>query len=156
MPTAVAQSLIPSAAQAPLDSRMIVDALADIPDVENPYIGLEIYCVATGKKYRVKTLSLVAVGTRAVYVVDTYEVIPDAADLGGLAQRMATMESHTVSAADFNVALSSKADIGALAALDERVGTLESTMGRVASLENTIGTFETQARAILGEEVSAE
>ena len=104
MPIAVAQSLIPSAPQVPLDSRTVVAALADIPNVANPYVGLEIFCTATGQKYRVKTLMAQTVGTRTVYTVGTYEAVPDAADL--------------------------------------------------AAVESAVGTFETQARAILGEEVS--
>ena len=79
MPIAVAQSLIPSAPQVPLDSRTVVAALADIPNVANPYVGLEIFCTATGKKYRVKTLTAQTVGTRTVYTVGTYEAIDGAA-----------------------------------------------------------------------------
>ncbi len=111
MPIAVAQSLIPTAAQAPLDARTVVASLADIANIENPYIGLEIYVTAAGKKYRVKTLTETAVGTRTVYTVGTYEAVPDQSDLSDLSDR-------------------------------------------VSSLESALGSFESQARAILGEEES--
>ncbi len=114
MPIAVAQSLIPTAAQAPLDARTVVASLADIANIENPYIGLEIYVTAAGKKYRVKTLAETAVGTRTVYTVGTYEAVPDQSDLSGLSD----------------------------------------LSDRVSSLESALGSFESQARAILGEEES--
>ena len=81
MPIAVAQSLIPTTAQAPLDARTVVAALTDVSSINNPYVGLEFYCTATAKKYRVLTLSSTTVGTRTVYVVGTYEALPDASDL---------------------------------------------------------------------------
>ena len=84
MPIAVAQSLIPSTAQAPLDARTVVATLADIANVDNPYVGLEIYVTATGKKYRVATLTETTIGTRTVYTVGTYEAIPDAADVAAM------------------------------------------------------------------------
>ena len=63
MSIAVAQSLIPTVAQAPLDARTVVAALADIANIENPYVGLEVWVTATGKKYRIKTLTSTTVGT---------------------------------------------------------------------------------------------
>ena len=69
MPIAVAQSLVPTTAQAPLDARTVVAAVADIANIENPYVGLEVFVTATGKKYRIKTLTSTTVGTKTVYVV---------------------------------------------------------------------------------------
>ena len=94
MPIAVAQSLIPTAAQAPLDGRSVVAALTDVSSINNPYVGLEFYCTATGKAYRVKTLSSTTVGTRTVYVVGTYEALPDASDLSTLTSAIGTFESQ--------------------------------------------------------------
>ena len=93
MPIAVAQSLIPTTAQAPLDARTVVAALADIANIDNPYIGLEFYCTATGKKYRVKTLAETAVGSRTVYTVGTYEELPDQSVLSSLSGRVTDLES---------------------------------------------------------------
>ena len=93
MPIAVAQSLIPTAAQAPLDARTVIAALTDVSSIQNPYAGLEFYCTATAKKYRVLTLSSTTVGTRTVYVVGTYEALPDASDLTSLSGRVTSLES---------------------------------------------------------------
>ena len=93
MSIAVAQSLIPTAAQVPLDARTVVAALADIANIENPYVGLEVWVTATGKKYRIKTLTETNVGTRTVYTVGTYEAIPDAGDLADLSSAIGTFET---------------------------------------------------------------
>ena len=93
MPIAVAQSLVPTTAQAPLDARTVVAALADIANIENPYIGLEVFVTATGKKYRIKTLTSTTVGTKTVYVVGTYEAVPDAGDLETLSSAVGSFES---------------------------------------------------------------
>ena len=106
MPIAVAQSLIPSTAQAPLDARTVVATLADIANVDNPYVGLEIYVTATGKKYRVKTLTETMIGTRTVYTVGTYEAVPDAADMAA-AEEAAEGFSARMTAAE--TAISTKA-----------------------------------------------
>ena len=94
MPTAIPQSLIPGAAQAPLDARTVVAALTDVSSIQNPYVGLEFFCTATAKKYRVLTLSSTTVGTRTVYVVGTYEALPDASDLSTVNSAIGTFESQ--------------------------------------------------------------
>lgn len=94
MPIAVAQSLIPTTAQAPLDARTVIAALTDVSSINNPFVGLEFYCTATAKKYRVLTLTSTTVGTRTVYVVGTYEALPDASDLSTLTSAIGTFESQ--------------------------------------------------------------
>ena len=81
MALAVKTSLIPSTAQSPLDSRTVVAALADLVNIENPYVGLEVYVAETGKKYRVTTLSSRTIGTQTVYSVGKYAALPDMTDL---------------------------------------------------------------------------
>lgn len=81
MPLAVKTSLIPATANSPLDARTVVAALADLVNIENPYVGLEVYVAETGKKYRVTTLSSRTIGTQTVYAVGEYAVLPDMTDL---------------------------------------------------------------------------
>ena len=94
MPIAVAQSLIPSTAQAPLDARTVIASLSDAANIDNPYVGLEFYCIDTEKKYRIKTLTETTVGSRTVYMVGTYDVIPDADDLNALETAIGTFETQ--------------------------------------------------------------
>ena len=81
MPLAVKTSLIPATANSPLDARTVVAALADLVNIENPYVGLEIYVAETGKKYRVTTLSSRTIGAQTVYSVGEYTELPDMTDL---------------------------------------------------------------------------
>jgi hypothetical protein len=75
----IANSVIPSKVDTPLDSRSRVAYEADILNLENPAIGQLVYCTGTGKFYVVKTLKAKQVGAITVQdaAVDTYE------ELGG-------------------------------------------------------------------------
>ena len=82
-----AGALIPGTADTPLDDRTRVATLADIADVEMPFVGMEIYCVATAKKYRVvslknKTVNGVVVANLAV---DEYVELSDRPSVAGCA-----------------------------------------------------------------------
>ena len=175
MPIAVAQSLIPTTAQAPLDARTVVAALADIANIDNPYVGLEIYVTATGKKYRVKTLAETAIGSRTVYSVGTYEEIPDqadldtkaaASDLSALAGRISDAEtaiSGKASASDLSAlsgrvsdaenALAGKSDQSDLSDLSDRVSSAESALANKAAASDVTalaGRMNTAESAISG------
>ena len=71
----VANSVIPSKADTPLDARSRVAAEADILNIENPAIGQLVYCTGTGKFYVIKTLKAKTVGAIVAQntAVDTYE-----------------------------------------------------------------------------------
>ena len=51
------------------------------------------YCTGTGKLYKVKTLKSVSIGGGTGYAVDTYEALPDAADLSALSNRIGDFEA---------------------------------------------------------------
>ena len=87
-----------------------------------------------------------------------------AADVTALAGRVTSAEGTI---ADHTTALAGKADQSDLSDLSDRVGAAETAIrakaaaadvtalaGRVTSLESALGSFESQARAILGEEES--
>ena len=84
MPLQVAQSLIPGTTNTPLDARSVVSTLADILTIELPYVGMRVYCIATGKEYRILTLKAKTIGPLSVEnaAVDTYEEIASGATTG--------------------------------------------------------------------------
>ena len=71
----IANSVIPSKVDTPLDARSRVVAEADILNIENPAVGQLVYCTGNGKFYVVKTLKEKQVGAIMVQnaAVDTYE-----------------------------------------------------------------------------------
>ena len=71
----IANSVIPSKVDTPLDARSRVVAEADILNIENPAVGQIVYCTGNGKFYVVKTLKEKQVGAIVVQnaAVDTYE-----------------------------------------------------------------------------------
>lgn len=75
----VAQPLIPSTVNTPLDGRTVAATVADIADIELPYIGMRVYCVATGKEYRITSLKSKVIGALTVEnaAVDEYEEITE-------------------------------------------------------------------------------
>ena len=77
MPLQVAQSLIPGTTNTPLDARTVVSTLADILTIELPYVGMRVYCTATGKEYRITALKSKTIGALSVAnaAVDTYQEI---------------------------------------------------------------------------------
>lgn len=83
----VGASLIPGTANTPLDARCRVTQLSDIPNISNPFLGMEFFCIATGKTYKVISLKSKAIGSMTVAngAVDDYEEIPDVTALAALA-----------------------------------------------------------------------
>ena len=73
-----AGSLRPGTTNTPLDQRAKVNTLADISAIELPYLGQIVFCVATGKYYKITGLKPKLIGTFTVEnaAVDTYEAIP--------------------------------------------------------------------------------
>lgn len=71
----IANSVIPSKVDTPLDARSRVAAESDILNLENPAIGQLVYCIGTGKFYVVKTLKEKQVGAIVSQnaAVDTYD-----------------------------------------------------------------------------------
>ena len=76
-------ALLPSTADTPLDARTRVETLADVANMQNPELGGIFYCVETGKHYKITALTSKTIGAIDVEntAVDTYEALPDAADL---------------------------------------------------------------------------
>lgn len=70
----IANSVIPSKVDTPLDARSRVAYEADILNLENPAIGQLVYCTGNGKFYVVKTLKEKQVGAIVSQnaAVDTY------------------------------------------------------------------------------------
>ena len=81
----VAGSLIPGTVNTPLDQRTRVNALSEVSQIENPFVGMKFYCLATGKTYTVKSLKEKLIGSFPVPVQDAlineYEADPDGSDL---------------------------------------------------------------------------
>ena len=79
----IANSVIPSKVDTPLDARSRVAYEADILNLENPAIGQLVYCIATGKFYIVKTLKEKQVGaiTAQNAAVDTYTELSTGGEL---------------------------------------------------------------------------
>lgn len=79
MPIQVAQALIPSTVNTPIDARTVVNGTADIADIELPYIGMRVYCSGNGKEYRITSLKAKTIGALTVEnaAVDEYEEIAE-------------------------------------------------------------------------------
>ena len=79
----VAGSLIPGTVNTPLDQRTRVNALSEISSIENPFVGMKIYCTGTGKTYTVKSLKEKLIGSFTVQdaLINEYEADPDSSDL---------------------------------------------------------------------------
>ena len=73
-----ATSLRPGIVDTPLDARCRVNTLADISTIELPYVGQIIYCIETGRYYKVTALKPRLIGALTVLdaAIDTYEAIP--------------------------------------------------------------------------------
>lgn len=71
----VGGALIPGSVDTPLDARTRIDALEDVPAIPLPYIGMEFFVAATGRKYIVKSLKAKKIGAAEVEnaEVDVYE-----------------------------------------------------------------------------------
>lgn len=71
----IANSVIPSKVDTPLDARSRVAYEADILNLENPAVGQLVYCTSNGKFYVVKTLKEKQVGAIMAQsaAVATYE-----------------------------------------------------------------------------------
>ncbi|MBR2364287.1 MAG: hypothetical protein IKA79_03705, partial [Lentisphaeria bacterium] len=91
----VGTSLIPGTANTPLDARCRVTAISDIPNISNPFLGMEIYCLANSKTYKVTKLKSKMIGSMSVAngAVDEYEEIPDASAFTALDKRVKKLES---------------------------------------------------------------
>ena len=91
----VGTSLIPGTANTPLDARCRVTQISDIPNISNPFLGMEIFCIANGKTYKVISLKSKMIGSMSVAngAVDEYEEIPDATALAALKKRVEDLES---------------------------------------------------------------
>ena len=48
--------LMPSTKDTPIDVRMRVESLEDIPNIQLPYVGMVFYVKSEGKHYTVKSL----------------------------------------------------------------------------------------------------
>ena len=79
----IANSVIPSKVDTPLDARSRVANESEILTIENPAIGQLVYCTGTGKFYVVKTLKAKQVGAIVVQnaSVDTYEELSTSGEL---------------------------------------------------------------------------
>lgn len=101
----VAGSLIPGTTDTPLDARTRIAALADAANVENPFVGMEFFCVATGKKYRVLALKSKTIGALEVpnAQIDSYELIPGKADLDAKADATTWQIARPVSASGLHL-----------------------------------------------------
>lgn len=96
----VGTSLIPGTANTPLDARCRVTQISDIPNISNPFLGMEIFCIANSKTYKVTKLKSKMIGSMSVAngAVDEYEEIPDAESIAELAQRITDLEGNPGSA----------------------------------------------------------
>lgn len=79
----VADAVIPSRVNTPLDVRSRVASESDILRIENPAIGGLVYCTGTGKFYVIKTLKEKQVGAIVTQnaAVDTYEELSTGGEL---------------------------------------------------------------------------
>ena len=79
----VAGSLIPGTVNTPLDQRTRVNALSEVSQIENPFVGMKFYCLETGKTYTVKSLKEKLIGSFTVQnaLINEYEADPDSSDL---------------------------------------------------------------------------
>lgn len=88
---ATSGSFIPNATNTPLDARTRIAALANIPDIEMPFVGMHFYVTGTGVEYIVKTVKSKTVGALEVpdAQIDTYEAVPDAGDIEAVVEAVA-------------------------------------------------------------------
>ena len=95
MATKTTGNLIPSAVNTPLDVRARVATLADAANIQNPELGGIFYCIETGRHYKITALTSKTIGAIDVEnaAVDTYEALPDAADLSALSNRIGDFEA---------------------------------------------------------------
>ena len=95
MATKTTGNLIPSAVNTPLDARARVATLADVANMQNPELGGIFYCIETGRHYKITALKSKTIGAIDVEnaAVDTYEALPDAADLSALSNRIGDFEA---------------------------------------------------------------
>lgn len=100
----VGASLIPGTANTPLDARCRVTQISDIPNISNPFLGMEIFCIANSKTYKVTKLKSKMIGSMSVAngAVDEYEEIPDATALAALEKRVEDLEGGEGSTAGNN------------------------------------------------------
>ena len=91
----VGASLIPGTANTPLDARCRVTQISDIPNISNPFLGMEFFCIATSKTYKVTKLKSKMIGSMSVAngAVDDYEEIPDAVAFAALEKRVENLEN---------------------------------------------------------------
>ncbi len=71
----VAKSVTVDKTNTPLDGRTRCDSVYDFPNIEHPFIGMQIYTISDGKIWVVKSLKSKLIGaiTVADAVIDTYE-----------------------------------------------------------------------------------
>ena len=62
----VAGSLVPGTVNTPLDGRSRVATLAELENLQNPYLGQLVYCLANGKYYVITALMSRIIGAREV------------------------------------------------------------------------------------------
>lgn len=79
----VSAAVIPSTANTPLDARCRIDREEDIYIIENPAIGLLVYCIGNGKYYIVTSLKAKEIGAIIVQdaAVDTYKELSTGGEL---------------------------------------------------------------------------
>ena len=90
----VAGSLIPGTVNTPLDQRTRVNALSEVSQIENPFVGMKFYCLETGKTYTVKSLKEKLIGSFTVQnaLINEYEADPDGSDWSDLPDRVDVLE----------------------------------------------------------------
>lgn len=81
----VANAVIPSKVDTPLDARSRITAEVEILNIENPAIGQLVYCINNGKFYVVTGLKAKQIGAITVQnaAVDTYEELSTGGGGGG-------------------------------------------------------------------------
>ena len=81
----VAKSVTVDKTNTPLDGRTRCDSVSDFPNIEHPFIGMQIYTVSDGKFWVVKSLKSKLIGaiTVADAVIDTYEELKGGSGGGG-------------------------------------------------------------------------
>lgn len=98
MATKTTGNLIPSNTNVPLDARARISSLEDMVNIGNPYIGLIVYVVSTGKLYVVTGLKSKEVDGVLVEnaAVDTYEELEGISNIaiGGVTTVAATEQAH--------------------------------------------------------------
>lgn len=84
----IANSVIPSKANTPLDARSRVETEADMLNIEAPAVGALVYCLANGKFYVITGLKEKMIGGMAVpeLAVATYKELTTEAGGGELSE----------------------------------------------------------------------